>query len=127
MKLLLDTHTLIWFAQENEALPNNVRILIEDETNECFVSIVSFWEMAIKIAKGNLEIDMSLQEFYQLTLKNNINILGIAFYHFNTLLGLESYHNDPFDRLIISQAIAEDFVVLSKDKNFIYYPVKIIW
>jgi len=127
MKLLLDTHAFIWFINGDNQLPKKVIKLIEDSNNQCFLSIASIWEIAIKVSLGRLVLKSEFNHIQQLIIKNDFEILPIHFDHLISIQKLEFFHRDPFDRLIISQAIAEDFIIISKDKEFSLYPIRVIW
>jgi len=127
MNLLLDTHAFIWFINGDNQLPKKVIKLIEDSNNQCYLSIASIWEIAIKVSLGRLVLKSEFNHIQQLLIKNDFEILPIQFDHLISIQKLEFFHRDPFDRLIISQAIAEDFVIISKDKEFELYPVKVVW
>ncbi len=127
MKLLLDTHVLIWFAHNHANLPTSIKQLIENKQNTRFVSMGTFWEMSIKMALGKLHLAMSLQEFYDLIIANGIEVMPILFSHVDYLPKLPLHHQDPFDRLIIAQAIVEQCHIVSKDTNFPLYTPNIVW
>jgi PIN domain nuclease of toxin-antitoxin system len=127
MKLLLDTHAFIWFINGDNQLPKKVIKLIEDSNNQCYLSIASIWEIAIKVSLGRLVLKSEFNHIQQLIIKNDFEILPIHFDHLISIQKLEFFHRDPFDRLIISQAIAEDFIIISKDKEFSLYPIRVIW
>jgi PIN domain nuclease of toxin-antitoxin system len=127
MQLLLDTHPFIWFINGDNQLPEKIKSLIADVENECFLSVASIWEIAIKTSLGKLELQSGFDRITDFLFDNDIEILPIKFVHLQTLLKLEYYHRDPFDRIIISQGIAENFTVLSKDEIFDKYPIKLIW
>ncbi|TAE17864.1 MAG: type II toxin-antitoxin system VapC family toxin [Bacteroidetes bacterium] len=127
MKLLLDTHALIWFAQNDANLPTVTKQLIEDAHNERFVSMVTFWEMSIKMTLGKLQLAMSLQDFHDLTTANAIETMPILFSHVDYLPKLPLHHQDPFDRLIIAQATVEQCHIVSRDANFPLYTPHVIW
>jgi PIN domain nuclease of toxin-antitoxin system len=123
---LIDTHILIWFALNDSQLSPKIAAEIQDLNNQIFLSKASLWEMAIKINIGKLNLQgLPFADLETLLLSNNITILDIQFEHFNTLLTLPLYHSDPFDRLIISQAITDDFTVISDDNKFQLYPIKL--
>jgi len=107
MRLLLDTHTFIWYVTDNPRLSAHVKLLIEDENNEKLVSIASIWEMAIKHSIGRLNFSRSFIEFVrqQLTV-SNIGLLEINLQHIEVVASLPLHHRDPFDRLIIAQSMA---------------------
>ena len=127
MQLLLDTHPFIWFINGDNQLPERIKKIIADPENECFLSIASIWEIAIKTSLGKLELQSDFNKITDFLFDNDIEILPINFDHLQTLLKLEYYHRDPFDRVIISQGIAENLTVLSKDAIFDKYLIKLIW
>lgn len=127
MNLLLDTHSFIWFAENSQELSPRVRDEIEDINNGCYLSIASLWELAIKLSLNKLELKHSFESLPNLLSDNNIEILPLHFKHLRQLLILPFHHRDPFDRLILSQAIAENFVIVTKDGVFEKYTSNIIW
>lgn len=104
MKLLIDTHVAIWFITEDKQLPNKVKTLIEDCTNECFVSIASLWEMGIKYSLGKLDLKADLEKIFELKDQSGLTVMPITLAHILTNSILDFHHRDPFDRLIIAQA-----------------------
>jgi PIN domain nuclease of toxin-antitoxin system len=127
MAYLLDTHTFLWFVAGDRKLPISVKEIIKDVSQICFISVASFWEIAIKMQIGKLTIDISLEELYRFAERNQIEIIHINEKHLIAQLGLPLIHNDPFDRLIISQAITEELVILTRDKLIKKYKVKQRW
>ena len=127
MNLLLDTHSAIWFLNGDNQLSNNTSVLIRNVQNNRFVSIASLWEVAIKIKTGKLELDFLFADFEENLRKNAMTILPVSFKHTKQLLDLELHHRDPFDRMIIAQSITENLTIISKDKNFSLYPIKLLW
>lgn len=127
MAFLLDTHAFLWFVSGDKQLPSTVREKIEDINQPCFLSAASLWEITIKNQIGKLELNISLSDLFEYTDRNQIEIVSITYDHLLTLSKLPIHHNDPFDRLIISQAIAEDLVVITRDKLFKKYKVKQQW
>ena len=127
MRYILDTHTLIWFGNNDSLLSDPAFAIIEKDANECYISISSLWEMTIKSGLGKLELKLDLNGFEQLLLNNNINILPITIDHLRTYKKLPLIHKDPFDRLIISQAIADELTIISKDKILEKYGVRVVW
>ena len=115
MKVLLDTHALIWLFEGNEELTQSAKFEIQNPENKIFVSIVSFWEIAIKISIGKLEMDFSMEQLYQLVNSNGIEILPIKVEHTYALRGMPYFHKDTFDRLLISQALNEEMSIVSCD------------
>lgn len=120
-RFLLDTHTLLWFLANDSKLSVKVDGLISNSENDCLVSTASLWEIAIKHNLGKLTLKFKYEDFPHILRMNNIEILPISFEHINELSNLELIHRDPFDRLIISQAKTENFIILSKDKQFKKY------
>lgn len=127
MALLLDTHALIWFITDDANLPGRVRRSISDVNNRCFVSIVSLWEIAVKKSLGKLQLDMTIGQLSKVIARSGIGILQISPTHISWLSMLEFHHRDPFDRLIISQAIVEGHKIVSKDAHFPKYTPDVMW
>lgn len=128
MRYLLDTHTLLWIVNDDPQLGNEVKNIFLNNENDIFASMASVWEMAIKISLKKLEIPGTLSDFVKEHIRGNkIDILSIELNHLYQLENLTYYHRDPFDRLIISQAIVENIPILSSDKVFDDYPIQRIW
>ncbi len=127
MDFLLDTHTYLWFVSGDNQLPLSVSTKIKNLNQPCCISIASFWEITIKQQIGKLNLDMPLEELFEFAVRNQIEVLDITLDHLLVLSSLDSFHNDPFDRLIIAQAISEDYTVLTIDGIFEKYPVKQQW
>jgi PIN domain nuclease of toxin-antitoxin system len=127
MDLLLDTHAFIWFLNGDSQLPASVKNLIADTSNRCFVSIGSIWEVAIKSSLNKLELQGDFNQIAGFLNSNDIEVLPITFEHIQRLLQLDFYHRDPFDRIIIAQALTENLSVATRDKIFHEYGVNIIW
>lgn len=127
MKLLLDTHTFIWFVENDDSLPSNLKSYIEDAQNEIFVSIASLWEIAIKVSLGKLELGNSLPTLINQIEANGFMFLPILPQHTIYVSSLPFYHRDPFDRLLIAQSCVDDFILVSKDNIFKEYEVKCVW
>ena len=128
MKLLLDTHTLLWFITSDSKLSLAARLLIDDLANDKFVSVVSLWEIAIKYGLGRLVLSNKFEVLFpnQLTI-NGFEQLAIENTHLYEFVKLPQHHSDPFDRLIIAQAIAEKMSVVSIDTAFDDYSVNRLW
>lgn len=128
MRLLIDTQAIIWFAENNPQLSATARGAIEAPENDCFVSMASFWEISIKMNLGKLNINnLTLLEFMDEVTTNGFPTLDIQRDHVLENEKLQLLHRDPFDRLIIAQAIAENMPVVSSDPAFSLYPVERIW
>ena len=127
MNLLLDTHTFIWFSEDNSSLTKEAKNLIEDSNNISFISMASLWEMSIKISLKKLKSKVPFEDLYDLIIENGFEVLPISFDHLVKQNNLEHHHRDPFDRLIISQALCEGMTLISKEKIFDKYSVKRFW
>jgi PIN domain nuclease of toxin-antitoxin system len=128
MKILLDTHTFIWLDGKPEQLSLRAVNLIENLSNDLILSVVSVWEIAIKYQLGKLQINRSLSDLVasqQLT--NDIKILPVTLTHVLRVETLLLHHKDPFDRILIAQAITEKLPILSRDRIFDDYPIERIW
>jgi PIN domain nuclease of toxin-antitoxin system len=127
MNLLLDTHVLIWFINGDDQLPEKSINLIKNLENRCFVSVVSIWEIAIKLSLGKIDVRGGLDEISKIMRRYELELLPITFEHLQKLMTLDFHHRDPFDRIIISQGLVEKLEVVTKDENFPYYNIKIVW
>ncbi|WP_316847451.1 type II toxin-antitoxin system VapC family toxin [Pedobacter psychrodurus] len=127
MAYLLDTHTFLWFVAGDDQLPASVKKKVSDISQSCFLSIASLWEIAIKKQIGKLNLQISFDELFRFAERNQIEIIAINETHLTTLLRLEFFNNDPFDRIIVSQAISEDLTLISRDKKLKNYKVKLQW
>lgn len=123
---ILDTHPLLWFFDGDERLSSQAKDIIQTEDN-VYVSIVSFWEIAIKQSIKKLELENSPSELITLAEQQAINILQISPKHLDMIKTLKKIHNDPFDRLIVAQAQCEDMTIITKDLTIPKYKVKILW
>lgn len=124
MKFLIDTHVFIWFMMEPEKLSKKVLKQLMDEDNEIFISSMSFWEIAIKCQSGKL----SLGRIHPLHLPHiaedyDFDILNPQLYDYVSIsqIPLKENHHDPFDRMLIQQAIRNDLILISKDEKFQQY------
>ncbi|MEG4088624.1 type II toxin-antitoxin system VapC family toxin [Microcoleus sp. Pol12B4] len=128
MKLLLDTHTFIWWDSSPQKLSPKALALCQNQENILLLSIGSIWEMQIKLQLGKLSLNLPLPELIESQQQtNNIEVLSINLTHLFTLDSLPNHHKDSFDRLLISQAIVENAVLVSGDSILANYPVKIEW
>ena len=127
IKNLLDTHTFLWFIDGNENLSPKALEHIENENAQNFISIVSLWEIAIKLSLGKLEVNIPFKQIEDVVFKNNFQILPISFTDLLKLSELPFHHRDPFDRLLIAQCINNERIFLSKDENVFKYEVSVIW
>ena len=127
MRLLLDTHAFLWWVADDSRLTSRARRAITD-AEECRLSVASCWEMAIKVSLGKLTVRQAVGRFVpeQLAL-NGFEILSIELDHTARVAALPFHHRDPFDRLLIAQALVEDLAVVSSDPAFKRYGVKRVW
>lgn len=127
MNLLLDTQIFIWLSLELEKLTPKILPVLRDPTNRLFISTASVWEMQIKFAIGKLSLFRSVEEFVQAQREyESIQPLPVFERHVWTLAKLPLHHRDPFDRILIAQAIHEDFTLVTVDALFSAYPVKLL-
>jgi PIN domain nuclease of toxin-antitoxin system len=124
---LLDTHVLLWFIQGDPQLSNRARGIITTDTNQLYLSVASLWEMTIKLNIGKLTIGHTIDEIYKLLKQLNIEVLPIVQSDLEQYLTLPLHHRDPFDRLLIAQAIAQELTLVSADNAFGAYSVKQLW
>lgn len=128
MRILLDSHTFLWFVLRKPQLSRTADALISDPSNEILVSPATYWEIAIKVGKNKLDLMTSYDDFMRQGIEgNNFTILPVETKHTSLLTTMKMYHNDPFDRLIIAQAIVELVPVLSIDAAFDSYGVTRLW
>lgn len=126
MTYLIDTHALIWYIAGDRRLRRRAISFIEDKNNTVYISKATLWEMAIKISLGKLALSIPFEELEVYLEENNFLILDYNFDHLKKLLTLPFHHSDPFDRLIIAQALADDLTIITHDMWFENYPVKVI-
>ena len=124
MAYLLDTHTFLWFVAGDKQLPESVKAKIKDIAKHCFLSVASLWEITIKHQIGKLTLNISLEELFEYADRNQIEVIQISNEHLLTLSLLPGHHSDPFDRLIVSQALAENLTLITKDKGLKKYKIK---
>lgn len=127
MKILMDTHTMLWFFSDDDKLSGAAKQAIENRDNTVAVSIASFWEIAIKMSLKKLVIDVSFERLFQECDALDIDILKIDKAHLSQLGELPYIHRDPFDRLIISKAMVEGYTLASADGIFPRYNIQVIW
>ena len=125
MKLLLDLHAFLWFVDDDRKLSAAARALIEDPVNDIRLSVGSVWEMAIKVGLGIRQpVDVFVKEQVSV---NRIALLNITIEHAATVATLPLHHRDPFDRLLIAQALVEQIPVVGVDGNFDACGVQRLW
>lgn len=124
---LLDTNALIWTLSDPEELSNPAKDVITNSDNKLFVSIATLWEITIKQSIGKLDLEGDVLDIVEECEREGINILSIRPQHLKKLEKLPLIHRDPFDRLIISQAIYEDLTIITKDSMIPKYDVSVLW
>lgn len=128
MKLLLDTHTLYWYVEDDPKLSSTAQSLIRDASNEVYVSPASYWEMAIKVSLGKWIFHRPYEEFMDMVLNAyGFQIFHVLPTHTAQLIAMPFHHNDPFDRLLVAQALAESIPVVSIDGHLDSYGITRLW
>ena len=127
MKYLLDAHAIIWYFEDSQKLPQRITELIDNPKTIKYISAVSLWEIAIKMNLGKLDLKFSFDELLNRIYEADCENLQIENEYLKLLLGLPNIHKDPFDRLIIASAIAEDLTIITADENIQKYDVQCIW
>lgn len=126
--MLLDSHAFVWMREEPHKLSVKVASEILNPANQIFLSAVAVWELQIKIKLGKFSFSDTLENVItEERSRNNLQILPVQLAHALYLDNLPLYHKDPFDRLLISQAIVENMTVVSADANFANYQVNLLW
>lgn len=127
MKLLLDTHALLWFESGDSRLSDPARSELEKPDVQRLVSVATIWEMAIKASLGNLKLPGGVSAFVTDNVLNGYELLPIDWSHAVAVERLPLHHKDPFDRLLVAQASAEHIPLVSADPVFARYGVRVIW
>lgn len=128
MRLLLDTHTILWFWWDDPQLGSEAREAIENAGNQKLVSIAAPWEVAIKVSLKKLDLGGPFPGFFRKSMQRSFfEWLPLKDHHFEVLASLPFHHRDPFDRLLIAQSMAEDIPIVSRETVFNMYGVQRIW
>lgn len=128
MRLLLDTHALLWFHQDEAKLSRKACRAIEDAGNQCLVSYASIWEMAIKVSLGKLQTPMPLPDYVRHGIaEQGFALLPIDINHLLRVATLPFHHGDPFDRLLVAQCLTEGIPLVSNEVGLERYGVSRIW
>lgn len=126
MKVLIDTHVLLWGIQGSVRVPVRVRELLA--TSEVWLSVASIWEIIAKVQIGKLELPKPASNYLADKLKENgVSVLALTFDHVRRLEEIPLRHRDPFDRILIAQSLAEHLPLVTSDTAFAGYPVRVIW
>jgi len=127
MRYLLDTHALIWYIENNQKLSVKVAKILDNPDNLLYISIISAWEITIKLCLNKINISFNLDELFNSLKRKKITILPIKQKYLKENLKLKMIHGDPFDRLIIATAISEKLKIITSDRNIHLYNVDTIW
>lgn len=128
MNLLLDTHAFIWWDGEPVKLSPTVQSALQNPQNTIFLSVVSVWELQIKFQIGRLQLRQPIADIVdEQRRQNQLQILPVELPHVIQYGQLPLHHNDPFDRLLIAQALSEQIVLVSKDADISKYAVNTLW
>ena len=128
MNYLLDTHTFLWFIGDDQALSATAKAIIEGADNRIYLSIASVWEMAIKVSLGKLQVPSPFADFVLEQLRGNrITLHGIQVAHTGLVATLPFHHRDPFDRLIVAQALTDQLSIIGRDNIFDAYGIQRLW
>jgi PIN domain nuclease of toxin-antitoxin system len=126
VKVLLDTHVVLWFMLDDGRLSRAAADLIGDGQNDCLVSPASHWEMAIKVSLGKYLINTDFEDLWR-EVFDRFTVLPLELHHTSRLLSLPFHHKDPFDRLLVSQALGEQIPIVSGDAVLDAYGVRRLW
>jgi PIN domain nuclease of toxin-antitoxin system len=128
VRLLLDTHAFLWFVLDDPQLSRTAKELIEDPANDVDVSPASYWEIAIKTSIGKYSLSQPYRQFIESQIaRNDFRILPIEPMHTSALTTMSFHHKDPFDRLLVAQALTEAIPIVSGDGVLDSYGVQRLW
>jgi PIN domain nuclease of toxin-antitoxin system len=128
MRVLLDTHAMYWYIEGDPQLSATAQTVIQDSSNEILISPASYWEIAIKVGIGKWKLNRTYEEFIDLALnKYGFQVLPILPTHTAKVIGLPFHHKDPFDRLLVAQALVESIPIISNDPALDAYGIKRLW
>ena len=128
MRILLDTHAFIWWDNAPSKLATTARSHCQSPGNTLLLSIISVWEMQIKLQIGKMTLPAPLMDIVNNQIKaNQLELLPVALSHISALDNLPMHHKDPFDRMLVAQAITEGIPIISADPALMQYPVTMIW
>jgi PIN domain nuclease of toxin-antitoxin system len=127
MRLLLDTHAFLWFVTGDARLSRAARRALEAADNELILSAASVWELAIKAGLGRLTLPGSVAEYVAEKVAQGLSVLSVDWTHAAGMEKLPPHHGDPFDRLLAAQALAENLPLVTGDREFRAYGVKVVW
>ena len=126
MKILIDTHVMLWGIQDPDKVSSRVRTLLPKA--DVWISVVSLWEIIMKVQIGKLVLPTPVGDYLAAKLKmNGVSVLPLSFAHVRRLEGIPMHHRDPFDRILIAQSLEEKLPLVTADAAFKNYPVQTIW
>jgi PIN domain nuclease of toxin-antitoxin system len=124
---LLDTHSYLWWLAQPARLGRDARAALEDRSASVFVSVASFWEIAIKTSLGKLNLSRGIEQLESELAEDGLLLLSIQVHHCGGVMRLPFHHRDPFDRLLVAQALIEGLSLLSRDSQLDAYGVTRVW
>ena len=127
MNYLLDTHAFIWLIEDSPKMPSTIKNMITSSENVKYLCSISLWEIAIKMSLGKLKLGITFIELLSIIKNSELKILHIEDKYLQRLLDLPFLHKDPFDRLLISSAVADDLTIITIDENIHQYDVAWVW
>jgi PIN domain nuclease of toxin-antitoxin system len=128
MRILLDTHAIVWWATGDARLSRKARVAISNPDTEVFISIASAWEIQIKATLQKLELKESVDALYRaLIIDHGFRMIGIELSDIDELSNLPPHHRDPFDRMLVAQALRGDFTFVTKDSVVSAYGARTLW
>jgi PIN domain nuclease of toxin-antitoxin system len=127
VKLLLDTHTALWWANEQEKFSPQVKAIMLNDEHRFYLSMASAWEIAIKVSVGKLAIDGGIRAFLAQMGNSPISLLPVTQQHLEVVEALPLIHRDPFDRMLVAVAKADGMTILTADQNIQKYDVPFVW
>jgi PIN domain nuclease of toxin-antitoxin system len=128
VRVLLDTHAFVWFALNDSRLTSTARTCLADPATEVLLSPASYWEIAIKVSLGKYVLSDPFETFLNTQIQiNNLTVLPISVAHAGRVASLPLHHRDPFDRLLVAQALVEQIPIVSTDSTLDLYGIGRIW
>ncbi|MBW2381720.1 MAG: type II toxin-antitoxin system VapC family toxin [Deltaproteobacteria bacterium] len=128
MRILLDTHAIVWWATGDKRLSRRARVAIADPNTEVFISIASAWEIQIKATLQKITLSESVDALYRsLIIDQDFRMIGIELRDIDHLSKLPPHHRDPFDRMLVAQALRGDFTLVTKDRVVSSYGTPTFW
>ncbi len=128
MKILLDSHLLVWLVGASDRLPSSAREIIEAPDNEIFFSSASIWELSIKYASGKIGLKLPPRMLYRVLVESDFKELAVTALHALDVDSLQPIHKDPFDRILIAQSMSEGMLLLTSDETIAMYngPIRLV-